>query len=96
MGKVEQDRVQKRAKHVRTMYLFITNKIEACEVSLKYCPTDKIWADILMKLMQGKAFKEMKANLMSCAVNYTDNIMDDLTDTWFQKLKGNVDLPTGE
>ena len=39
-----------------------------------------MWADILTKLMQGRAFREMRAKWMNCAVNYTDDVMVTVTD----------------
>ena len=35
--------------------------------------------------MQGKAFREMRAKLMNCAVHYTDNMMVTVTDSICQK-----------
>jgi hypothetical protein len=29
-----------------------------------------MWADVLTKLLQGKAFREMQAKLMNCSVDY--------------------------
>ena len=59
-------------------------------MSLKYCPSNKVWADMLMKPMQGKAFREMRAELMNCDFDYTDDMMDYVIDSGFQRLKGNV------
>ena len=70
----------KRTKHIKIRYFFFWDKIEAGEVSLKYCPTEKMWADILTKPMQGKAFREMRAKLMNCAVDYTDDMMATVMD----------------
>ena len=67
------------------MYFFIKDKIKAGEVSLKYCPADKMWAHILTKPMQGKAFREMRVKLMKCAVDYLDNMMVAMTDSINQK-----------
>jgi hypothetical protein len=34
---------------------------------------EEMWADILTKPLQGKAFREFWARLMNCAVNYQDD-----------------------
>lgn len=46
----------KRTKHIKVWYFFIKDKVDQKEIMLKYCPTDKMWADILTKPKQGKAF----------------------------------------
>ena len=35
--------------------------------------------------MQGKAFREMRVELMNCAVDYTDNMMVTVTNSTHQK-----------
>ena len=75
---------------MRIIYFFIRDKIEADKVSLKYCPTDKMWTDIFTKPKQGKAFREIKAKLMKCAVNYTDDMMVTVTDSINQKPTENL------
>ena len=46
-------------------------------MSLKYGPTDKMWANILTKPMQQKAFRD---------VGYIDDMMVTVTDKLNQKL----------
>ena len=75
----------KRTMHIKIRYFFIRDMIEAGKVSLKYCPTDKMWADILTKPMQGKAFRKMRAKLMNYAVDYTDDMMVTVMDMVSQK-----------
>jgi hypothetical protein len=35
-------------------------------------PIKEMWADVLTKPLQGTAFKEMRAKLMNCKVNYKE------------------------
>ena len=49
-----------------------------------------MWADIITKPMQEKAFREMRAKLMDCAVDYTDDMMVKVTDSRYQKPTGYV------
>ena len=75
----------KRSKHIKIRYFFIKNKIELGEVSLSHSPRDE-----LTKPMKEKSFREMQAQLINFAVNYTDDMIDNVTDSRFQKLQGNV------
>jgi hypothetical protein len=34
------------------------------------CPTESMWADVLMKPLHGMAFKQNHARLMNCPVEY--------------------------
>jgi len=36
------------------------------------CPTEEMWTDIMTKLLQGTAFRVMRAKLMNCDANYED------------------------
>ena len=80
----------KRKKHIRIRYFFIRDKIEADDVYLKYCPTGKMWIDILLKPIQGNAFREMRAKLINRAVDYTDDMMVTVTDNINQKPKEDI------
>ena len=44
----------KITKYMRIWYFVVRDKIEAGEVFFKYCPTYKMWADILIKQCKGK------------------------------------------
>ena len=37
------------------------------------CPTEQMWADVLTKPLQGMAFKQMRAELMNCSVEYGED-----------------------
>jgi hypothetical protein len=40
------------------------------------CPSEKMWADIMTKPLQGTAFRVRRAELMNCDVNYEDPAED--------------------
>jgi hypothetical protein len=63
----------KCTKHIKAQYFFIKHYHHSGEIDLQYCPTDSMWADILTKSLQGSKFQMMRAFLMNCPVNYSEN-----------------------
>jgi hypothetical protein len=55
----------KQTKHIKAKYFFIKHYYDAGEIDLKYCHTNKMWADILTKPHQGTKFNKMCAVLMN-------------------------------
>jgi hypothetical protein len=49
----------KHTKHISICYFFVTDRIRAEEISLKWCPTGEMIADFLTKLLQGAMFLEV-------------------------------------
>jgi hypothetical protein len=39
----------KHTKHIKVKYLFIINKVDQGEVTIKHCPTGQMWTDINTK-----------------------------------------------
>jgi hypothetical protein len=64
----------KRTKHIKARYFFIKNKIEEGEVEIRYCPTKKMWSNVLNKLKQGALFRKDRAMLMGVPEEYGDNV----------------------
>ena len=57
----------------------MVDKIALGELEVVYKPTDEMWADINTKPRQGRGFREFRAKLMNCPVNYNDTTTyDDL------------------
>jgi hypothetical protein len=58
----------KRLKHIKAKYLYIRHHHKTGELTLKYCPTEEMWADILTKPLQGQGskFRIMRTFLMNC------------------------------
>ena len=55
---------------------------------IKDCPTEVMWADILTKPLQGKAFREMRAILMNCPSDYIDELDARLQQRGIAKSEG--------
>ena len=60
----------KKTKHIRAKFFFINDRINDGEMIVVNCPTEGMWADILMKLLQGKAFRVIRSTLMNCDKDY--------------------------
>ena len=62
----------KRTKHIKAKYFFIKDKIKNGDMSLTYCPADRMWADVLNKPKQGRLFREFRSHLMDVDLDYDD------------------------
>ena len=54
----------KRTKHINIRYFFITDRISAGEVTLKWCPTGDMIGDYATKALQGALFKKFRDQIM--------------------------------
>jgi len=63
----------KRTKHIKAHYFFIKDEIESGEVSVEYCPTEMMWADVLNKPKSGRPFRLDRSFLMNVPVDH-DNM----------------------
>lgn len=61
-----------RTKHIRAKYFLVNDKYKAKEIDLQYCPTERMWADVLTKPLQGSKFREMRSILMNCPLDYSE------------------------
>ena len=59
-----------KTEHIKVKTLFVKDKVDNRDITIKDCPTEVIWADILTKPKQGKSFREMRAVLMNFPVDY--------------------------
>lgn len=50
----------KRTRHINIRYFFITDRVDAGEASLKYCPTEEMTADFFTKPLQGSRFRQFR------------------------------------
>ena len=62
----------KRTKHIKAKYFFIRHFHNSGELELRYCPTESMWADVLSKPLQGAKFRLMRAFLMNCPTDYSE------------------------
>jgi hypothetical protein len=75
----------KRTKRIKTRYFFVTDKVAQGDLEIEHQGAEEMWADILTKPLQGKAFREFWAKLMNCAVNYQE---DDSVSEEVDKIAG--------
>ena len=54
----------RRTRHINIKYFFIQDRINAGDLSVQYCPTDKMIADFHSKPLQGRKFKNFCDQLM--------------------------------
>jgi hypothetical protein len=60
----------KKTKNIKPKFFFIKDRVDSTEIKVIDCPMEEMWADMLMKPLQGMAFRTMRAELMNCPVNY--------------------------
>ena len=60
----------KKTKHIRVRYFFIQDRVNHREVSIKYCPTEQMWSDMLTEPLDGQQFKMLREMVMNCPVDY--------------------------
>ena len=61
------------------MHLFyIKDVTERGDVSVEYCPTGEMWADVLKKPLKGTALNKMRARVMNCPMEYAETVFKDI------------------
>ena len=55
----------KRTRHINIRYYFVTDRINADELSVEYCPTEMMLADFYSKPLQGKMFRLFRSILLN-------------------------------
>jgi len=61
---------EKRTKHIKVKFFFIKDRVDGGEMRIIHCLTEEMWADIMTKTLQLRAFRVMRAKLMNCDVDY--------------------------
>jgi hypothetical protein len=69
-GRVSSSRL---TKHIKAKYFLIEDYYDADEINVRFCPTNKMWADVLTKPLQGQKFRDMWAFLQNCPQDYDDD-----------------------
>ena len=62
----------KRTKHIEFCYYYDADWIAKGDLSVVWCPTDKMIADFLTKPLQGKVFKQLWDVLMGAVPMWFD------------------------
>jgi hypothetical protein len=55
----------KRTRHLNIRYFFVTDRIQAKELTVEYCPTGDMWADVFTKPLQGAAFAKFRRMILN-------------------------------
>ncbi|KXJ62534.1 hypothetical protein RP20_CCG005686 [Aedes albopictus] len=55
------DRTSRKSKHIDTKYCFVKDLVASGVVSIKYCPTERMEADILTKPLAAVKLAELRA-----------------------------------
>ncbi len=64
--------LSKQTKHIEIRYYYIVDRIANGDLSIVWCPTDKIIADFLTKPLQGKVFQKFRDVLMGAVPKWYD------------------------
>jgi hypothetical protein len=54
----------KRTRHINIRYFFITDRVIMKEIIIRWCPTKKMVADFMTKLLQGSHFRNLSDSIM--------------------------------
>jgi len=71
----------KQTKHIQAKYFFVHHFHKTGELDLQYCPIEQMWADVLTKPLQGAKFCLMRAFLMNCPLDYSEDHNNDVLPT---------------
>jgi hypothetical protein len=64
---------RKRTKHIKAKFFFIKDRVDSGEMRIEHQPTEKMWSNVLTKLLQGTALRQMGAKLMNYKVNHEED-----------------------
>ena len=55
----------KRTRHLDIRFFFVTDRIRAKQLTVEYCPTGDMWADVFTKPLQGAAFYKFRKLILN-------------------------------
>ena len=55
----------KRTRHLDIRYFFVTDRVRAGQLTIEYCPTGDMWADIHTKPLQGATFTKFRKLILN-------------------------------
>ena len=64
----------RHTKHINARYFMVKDRIDEGELEVQYCPTEKMWTNVLNKPEQGAKFRLDRAELMNVPVDYDDDV----------------------
>jgi len=65
LAKNAQQSSSKRTRHLNIRYFFVTDRIRAKQLTIEYCPTGDMWADVHTKPLQGAAFAKFRKLILN-------------------------------
>jgi len=65
LEKYGQQSSTKRTRHLNIRYFFVTDRLDSEELSVEYCPTGEMWADLFTKPLQGAAFVKFRKLILN-------------------------------
>ena len=63
----------RRSKHIHVRYHFLRELIQANELTVQYCPTQEMIADILNKPLPGPQFSYLRSKLRICRIVHSSD-----------------------
>jgi len=78
----------KRTRHLDIRYYFVTDRVRAKELSITYCPTGDMWADIHTKPLQGAKFTKFRRLILNLQDDKQNGGQGDEIDTCPQECVG--------
>ena len=54
----------KRSRALNVRYFFLTNQVKKGNLTIEYCPTDVMWADFMIKPLQGEKFRKFRDDIL--------------------------------
>jgi hypothetical protein len=78
----------KRTRHINIRYFFVTDRIEAGELTVEYCPTGEMIGDFFTKPLQGSDFRRFR--------NLILNLTDDDVRRYLLDVKDDARLSKGD
>ena len=64
----------KNRKHIKNSSFLITDKVDQGDLEIQHKGTDKMWADVITKPLQGTRFRILRGKVMGVLAEYNDNV----------------------
>ena len=61
-------------RHFDIRLFYVTDLIKAKEVDVKYCPTNRMWADYMSKPLVGSKFRKFRDVIMNLNETYHNRV----------------------
>ena len=65
----------KRTRHLNIKIFYATDQIKQGSLKVKHCSTDKMWADINTKPLNGEPYRRLRAKIMNYPIDLEPEII---------------------